>query len=61
MTTGFTLQHYQNLAASPLWMSAALRSLGIGFGAAILAMLERNPVAMTAAAHAAANSALAVR
>jgi len=43
--SGFTLQHYQNLAASPLWMSAALRSLGIGFGAAILAMLIGTPAA----------------
>ena len=43
--SGFTLQHYQSLAASPLWMSAALRSLGIGFGAAILAMLIGTPAA----------------
>src|SRR6185295_11511652 len=44
--SGFTLQHYQNLAASPLWMSAALRSLGIGFVAAILAMLIGTPAAL---------------
>jgi putative spermidine/putrescine transport system permease protein len=43
--SGFTLQHYQNLAASPLWMSAALRSLGIGFVAATLAMLIGTPAA----------------
>jgi putative spermidine/putrescine transport system permease protein len=43
--SGFTLQHYQNLIASPLWMSAALRSLGIGFGAAICAMLVGTPAA----------------
>ena len=43
--SGFTLEHYQNLAASPLWMSAALRSLGIGFAAAILAMLIGTPAA----------------
>ena len=43
--SGFTLQHYQNLVASPLWMSAALRSLGIGVGAAILAMLIGTPAA----------------
>ena len=43
--SGFTLQHYQSLVASPLWMSAALRSLGIGFGAAICAMLIGTPAA----------------
>jgi len=43
--SGFTLQHYQNLIASPLWMSAALRSLGIGIGAAVLAMLIGTPAA----------------
>jgi putative spermidine/putrescine transport system permease protein len=43
--SGFTLQHYQSLVASPLWMSAAARSLGIGVGAAILAMLIGTPAA----------------
>lgn len=43
--SGFTLQHYQSLLASPLWMSAALRSLGIGVGAAVLAMLIGTPAA----------------
>jgi putative spermidine/putrescine transport system permease protein len=43
--SGFTLQHYQSLFASPLWMAAAGRSLGIGVGAAILAMLIGTPVA----------------
>jgi putative spermidine/putrescine transport system permease protein len=43
--SGFTLQHYQNLLASPLWMSAAVRSLGIGLGAATLAMLVGTPAA----------------
>ena len=43
--SGFTLQHYQNLLTSPLWMSAAARSLGIGVGAAILAMLIGTPAA----------------
>jgi putative spermidine/putrescine transport system permease protein len=43
--SGFTLQNYQGLIASPLWMSAALRSLGIGFGAAICAMLVGTPAA----------------
>lgn len=43
--SGFTLQHYQNLVASPLWMSAAARSLGIGLGAAVFAMLIGTPAA----------------
>lgn len=43
--SGFTLMHYQNLVASPLWMSAAARSLGIGVGAAMLAMLIGTPAA----------------
>jgi len=43
--SGFTLQHYQNLIASPLWMSAALRSFGIGIGAAVIAMLIGTPAA----------------
>jgi putative spermidine/putrescine transport system permease protein len=43
--SGFTLQHYQSMFASPLWMSAAGRSLGIGIGASVLAMLVGTPVA----------------
>ena len=43
--SGFTLQHYQSLFASPLWMSAALRSFGIGVGAAVIAMLIGTPAA----------------
>jgi putative spermidine/putrescine transport system permease protein len=43
--SGFTLQHYQSLISSPLWVSAALRSLGIGVGAAVLAMLIGTPAA----------------
>lgn len=43
--SGFTLQHYQTLLASPLWMSAAARSLGIGIGASVLAMLIGTPAA----------------
>jgi putative spermidine/putrescine transport system permease protein len=43
--SGFTLQHYQSMFASPLWMSAAVRSLGIGIGASILAMLVGTPAA----------------
>lgn len=43
--SGFTLQHYQSMFASPLWMSAAARSLGIGISASILAMLVGTPAA----------------
>ena len=43
--SGFTLQHYQSLIASPLWMSAVVRSLGIGIGAAMLAMAIGTPAA----------------
>ena len=42
---GFSLKHYQNLFASPLWMQAALRSLVVGLGAAIFAMLVGTPTA----------------
>lgn len=42
---GFTLQHYQDLLASPLWMQAALRSLVVGLGAATAAMLIGTPAA----------------
>jgi putative spermidine/putrescine transport system permease protein len=43
--SGFTLQHYQHLVASPLWTQAALRSLGVGLGASVLAMLVGTPAA----------------
>ncbi len=42
---GFTLQHYQDMLASPLWMQAGLRSLLVGLGAAVLALLVGTPVA----------------
>ena len=50
--SGFTLQHYQNLVASPLWMSAALRSLGIGLGAAMLRHADRHAGRLPARARA---------
>jgi putative spermidine/putrescine transport system permease protein len=43
--SGFTLQYYQTMLASPLWMQAALRSLLVGIGAAVLAMLIGTPAA----------------
>ena len=42
---GFSLKHYQNLFASPLWMQAAVRSLVVGLGAAVFAMLVGTPTA----------------
>jgi len=42
---GFSLRHYLDLFASPLWMQAALRSLVVGFGAAVFAMLVGTPAA----------------
>lgn len=42
---GFTLQYYQSMIASPLWMQAAVRSLFVGLGAATLAMLIGTPAA----------------
>lgn len=42
---GFSLRHYQDLFASPLWMQAAVRSLVVGLGAAIFAMLVGTPTA----------------
>ena len=42
---GFSLRHYQNLFASPLWMQAAVRSLVVGLGAATFAMLVGTPTA----------------
>jgi putative spermidine/putrescine transport system permease protein len=43
--SGFTLQYYETMIASPLWMQAALRSLVVGIGAATLAMLIGTPAA----------------
>ena len=42
---GFSLQFYRELLASPLWAQAALRSLSVGAGAALAAMLIGTPVA----------------
>lgn len=42
---GFTLQWYQEVFASPLWVQAALRSLIVGIGTGILAMLIGTPAA----------------
>jgi putative spermidine/putrescine transport system permease protein len=44
--SGFTLQYYETMIASPLWMQAALRSLLVGIGAAVLAMLIGTPAAL---------------
>jgi putative spermidine/putrescine transport system permease protein len=35
---GFTLQHYQDMLASPLWINATVRSFVVGFFAALAAM-----------------------
>ncbi len=43
--SGLTVQYYQAMIASPLWMQAALRSLLVGIGAATLAMLIGTPAA----------------
>lgn len=43
--TGPSLQYYRELIASPLWMQAALRSLIVGVGAAMFAMLIGTPAA----------------
>jgi putative spermidine/putrescine transport system permease protein len=43
--SGFSLQYYKELLASPLWMQAALRSLIVGLGASIFAMLIGTPAA----------------
>ena len=43
--SGFTLQYYETMIASPLWMQAALRSLLVGIGAALLAMAIGTPAA----------------
>ncbi|GGF63092.1 spermidine/putrescine ABC transporter ATP-binding protein [Azorhizobium oxalatiphilum] len=42
---GFTLQWYQQMAASPVWMQALTRSLIVGIGTGVLAMLIGTPVA----------------
>ena len=42
---GFSLRHYQDLFASPLWMQAAVRSLVVGLGAAVFAMVVGTPAA----------------
>lgn len=43
--SGFTLKHYQDVFASPLWTQAAVRSLVVGTGAAVFAMLIGTPAA----------------
>ncbi|MCA0241786.1 MAG: ABC transporter permease subunit [Proteobacteria bacterium] len=43
--SGFTLRHYETLLHSPLWMQAALRSLLVGLGTALCAMLIGTPTA----------------
>ena len=43
--SGFTLQYYETMIASPLWAQAALRSLLVGLAAATLAMLIGTPAA----------------
>jgi len=43
--SGFTLQYYETMIASPLWMQAALRSLLVGIGASLLAMAIGTPAA----------------
>ena len=42
---GFSLQWYQQMFDSPLWMQALTRSLVVGFGASVLAMLIGTPAA----------------
>lgn len=42
---GFTLQWYQQMAASPVWIQALTRSLIVGLGTGVLAMLIGTPVA----------------
>jgi ABC-type spermidine/putrescine transport system permease subunit I len=42
---GFSLQWYEQMFASPVWMRAIVRSLIVGVGAGILAMLVGTPVA----------------
>jgi putative spermidine/putrescine transport system permease protein len=43
--SGFTWQYYEALAASPLWTQAAVRSVVVGLGAAVAAMLIGTPAA----------------
>jgi len=42
---GFSLQWYEQLFASPVWMQALVRSLLVGIGTGLLAMLLGTPVA----------------
>ncbi|MHA3902699.1 ABC transporter permease subunit [Castellaniella sp. WN] len=42
---GFSLQWYQQMLDSPMWMGAIARSLVVGLGAGILSMLIGTPVA----------------
>lgn len=42
---GFSLQWYEQMFASPVWMRAIVRSLIVGVGAGVLAMLIGTPVA----------------
>lgn len=42
---GFSLQWYEQMLASPIWMRAIVQSLVVGVGAGILAMLIGTPVA----------------
>lgn len=43
---GFSLQWYQQMAHSPLWVQAFTRSLVVGLGAGVLAMLIGTPAAL---------------
>ncbi|NYT37135.1 ABC transporter permease subunit [Allopusillimonas soli] len=42
---GFSLQWYEQMLASPMWMNAIVRSLIVGVGTAVLSMLIGTPVA----------------
>ncbi len=42
---GFTLQWYEQMWQSPVWAQALVRSLGVGIGTGVLAMLIGTPVA----------------
>jgi putative spermidine/putrescine transport system permease protein len=46
---GFTLKWYRIYLASPQWVAATVRSLGVGIGAATLAMLIGTPAAFVLA------------
>jgi putative spermidine/putrescine transport system permease protein len=56
--SGFSLQHYRTMMASPLWMQAALRSVLVATGAASLAMLIGTPAAFLLARSAARGKSL---